>query len=123
MPMRARVSSRSGSSARCQLTDPAGFCAHVQFKTLRYQDDGLGAVFTLPLREFEGLSSVNKQTAAQPAGVLDDPVSAAVFADQEGSERWAARRGRFTFAHGIDPFAAQARAMISSAAQSPLFGA
>jgi hypothetical protein len=87
-----------GLAAECQLT--RRFCAHVQFKTFRDHDYGLRAVSTLPHREFEGLSSVNKQAAAQTAGVLDDPVSVAIFADQEGRERWAARRRRFTFAHG-----------------------
>lgn len=99
-------------SAQCQLT--RGFCAHVQFKAFRYHDYGLRAVSTLPHCEFEGLSPVNKQAAAQTAGVLDNPVSVAVFADQEGGERCAAHRRRFTFTHGIGPFAAQARAMISS---------
>ena len=87
-----------GLAAECLLT--RRFCAHVQFKTFRYHDYGLRAVSTLPHREFEGLSSVNEQAAAQTAGVLDDPVSVAIFANQEGRERWAARRRRFTFAHG-----------------------
>jgi hypothetical protein len=87
-----------GLSAKGQLT--RRFCAHVQFKAFGYHDYGLRAVSALPHCEFEGLSSVDKQAAAQTAGVLDDPVSVTVFADQEGRERWAARRRRFTFAHG-----------------------
>jgi hypothetical protein len=87
-----------GLSAEGELT--RRFCAHVQFKTFGYHDYGLRAVSALPHCEFEGLSSVDKQAAAQTAGVLDDPVSVTVFADQEGRERWAARRRRFTFAHG-----------------------
>jgi hypothetical protein len=77
------------------------FRAHVQFKTFGYHDYGLRAVSALPHCEFEGLSSVDKQAAPQTAGVLDDPVSVTIFADQEGRERWAARRRRFTFVHGF----------------------
>jgi hypothetical protein len=75
------------------------FGVHVQFETVRHHDYGLRAVPILGHCEFKRLSSVDEETAPQAAGVLDNPVAAAVFADQERT----ARRGRFTFAHGIIP--------------------
>jgi hypothetical protein len=57
--------------------------AHVQFEYVRDHDHVLRPVPILEHCEFQCFSTVNKETAAKTAFVLDDPTAVTVFANQK----------------------------------------
>src|SRR5436305_3261043 len=59
------------------------FGVHVQFENARHRDDGLRPIAILGQREFERIGLTDEQATATAILVLNDPVSVAVFANQE----------------------------------------
>jgi hypothetical protein len=57
--------------------------AHVEFENARDHDHGLRPVAVLEHGELQGFGAVDEQSAAKSALIPNDPVAAAVLADQE----------------------------------------
>src|SRR5712692_2452496 len=81
----------------------AGLAAHVELENSRDHDNGLRTVPVLEHCKFHCFSAVDEQAAKKTSLILDDPVAAAVFANQEERGRPTTRRGRFTFVHDTSP--------------------
>lgn len=74
--------------------------AQIELKHARNHDDGLRPTSALEHRELDGVSAINKQTAATTALIADDPLAAAILANQQKSVREVARTQRFLLVHG-----------------------
>src|SRR5712692_11125917 len=81
----------------------AGLAAHVELENSRDHDNGLRTVPVLEHCKFHCFSAVDEQAATKTSLILDHPVAAAVFANQEERGLRTTRRGRFTFVHGTSP--------------------
>jgi hypothetical protein len=57
--------------------------AQIQFEHVRYHHDDPGTVEVLRHRVFQRVNAINEETAVEAGRILDDPVAAAVPADQE----------------------------------------
>jgi hypothetical protein len=73
----------SSGVASCGLTACSRLAAHVELENSWDHDHGLRAVAVLEPGKFQGFRSVDEQAAAKADLVLNDPVAAAVPADQE----------------------------------------
>jgi hypothetical protein len=78
--------------------------AHIELKNTWNHNDRLRPISILKHCEFEGFGEIDKKSAAAALIVLDDPIAAAVFADQELRQSGTRlRRGRFRMFHDTSP--------------------
>jgi hypothetical protein len=89
-----------GRDMRCNL----GPAVDVKLENTGNYDDGLRAIAILEHGELEGFSPTDKDPAAEPMLILDNPAAPAVLPNPEhGTSFGGLRRGRFTFVHGTSP--------------------
>src|ERR1700730_7660003 len=77
-----------------------GIPAQVELENAGNHDDQVPPVPVLEQRKLEGLGTADEEAAAQAVLALDNPVAAAVPADQKERRLRAARRECLSLAHG-----------------------
>jgi hypothetical protein len=75
--------------------------AHIELENARDHDHRLRPVPALEQRKFYGFGAVDKEASAKTLLILNDPVAAAVLADEEERQFRVTRRGWFPFDHDI----------------------
>src|SRR5262245_49143731 len=93
-----------GLDAGWGLADGARLAAHVELENIGHHDHGLRPVSVFEHGEFQGFGAVDEQATAKASLILNDPLAAAVLADQEERGVGTTRRGRFAFDHDTSPF-------------------